>query len=220
MTEWPDASQGLVDAPIHRRMTELVSGRAVMAIFRNLGVSRTVALAQRAWDLGIDLVEVPVSEPEAWETLEAVVAEGRARDRVVGAGTVIAPEQVGRCRELGVGFTVAPGLDPSVVEASVHADIPHLPGVSTPSEIQRALRLGCHVMKAFPALVLGTGWFAAMQGPFPGVTLVATGGITAQNAPEFLDAGASMVALGSALADESQLDAVGALVDAGQFRVG
>lgn len=212
MTEWPDASNAVRESPIHRRMADLVAGQRVMAIFRNLGTDRTVTLARRAWDLGIDLVEVPVSAPKAWATLEAVVVEGRTRDRLVGAGTVIAPEQVERCAELGVGFTVAPGLDHGVVEASAHAGIPHLPGVSTPSEIQHALRLGCHVLKAFPASVLGTSWFTAMGGPFPGVDLVATGGITAGNAREFLDAGAAMVALGSALADESQLDAVGAVV--------
>lgn len=191
---------------------ELIDGHRVMAIFRAFGVERTLELARRAWSLGIDLVEVPVSEPAAWETLEAVLAAGREAGRTVGAGTVISADQVARCAELGVGFTVAPGLDDAVVEASQRYGIPHLPGVATPSEIQRAVRLGCSVVKAFPASVLGTGWFAAMRGPFPGVKFVATGGMDAGNAADYLAAGASMVALGSALADESQLDKVATLV--------
>jgi len=191
---------------------DLVGGQRVMAIFRNLGAERTVQLARRAWQLGIDLVEVPVSEPEAWPTLAAVLAAGREEGRTVGAGTVVTADQVSRCAELGVGFTVAPGLDEDVVAASDRLGLPHLPGVATASEVQRAVRLGCRVLKAFPASVLGPGWFAAMRGPFPGVRFVATGGIDADNAPGYLAAGASMVALGSAVADEAQLDRVAALV--------
>ena len=207
MTERPTG----VDTDIHQRLADLVAGQSVMGIFRALGTGRTLELANRAWDLGIDLVEVPVSEPEAWDTLEAVVAAGRERGRTVGAGTVVDSVQVERCAEIGVGFTVAPGLDPEVVRASEQAGIPHLPGVATPSEVQQARRLGCLVLKAFPASVLGPEWFAAIHGPFPDLLLVATGGVNASNAGDFLSAGAAMVALGSAFADESQLDAVAAL---------
>lgn len=198
---------------IHQQLVALVAGQSVMGIFRALGVERTLALSHRAWDLGIDLVEVPVSEPDAWDTLAAVVAAGQERGRTVGAGTVIHPDQVARCAELGVGFTVAPGLDPEVVAASEEHGIPHLPGVATPSEIQQARRLGCHVVKAFPASVLTPAWFTAVRGPFPDLQLVATGGITAGNAADYLAAGAAMVALGSALADEAQLEAVAALIN-------
>ncbi len=197
---------------IHQQLVDLISGQSVMGIFRALGTERTLELAHRAWDLGIDLVEVPVSEPEAWDTLAAVVAAGQERGRTVGAGTVVHPDQVVRCAGLGVGFTVAPGLDPAVVAASQEHGIPHLPGVSTPSEIQQARRLGCQVVKAFPASVLTPAWFTAVRGPFPDLQLVATGGVTAQNAADYLGAGAAMVALGSAFADESQLEAVATLV--------
>lgn len=209
MTEWP-ANR---DTTIHQRLADLVEGQSVMGIFRALGIDRTLELAGRAWDLGIDLVEVPVSEPQAWDTLEAVVAAGRERNRTVGAGTVVHPDQVERCADIGVGFTVAPGLDPDVVAASEQFGIPHLPGVATPSEVQQARRLGCLVLKAFPASVLGVEWFRAVRGPFPDLQVVATGGVTAANARDFLDAGASMVALGSAFSDEAQLAAVAALVD-------
>ena len=87
----------------------------------------------------------------------------------------------------------------------------HLPGVATPSEIQQALRHGATWLKAFPATVLGTGWFAAMRGPFPEVNLVATGGVSAHNAADYLAAGARAVAVGSALADETQWEALAAL---------
>ncbi|MFH8252281.1 2-dehydro-3-deoxyphosphogluconate aldolase, partial [Microbacterium sp. B2969] len=87
-----------------------------------------------------------------------------------------------------------------------------LPGVATPTEVQLALSLGLTWLKAFPATWLGTSWFRHIRGPFPQATFVATGGIDASNAAEFLDAGVRVVAVGSALEDASQLDRIAALL--------
>jgi 2-dehydro-3-deoxyphosphogluconate aldolase/(4S)-4-hydroxy-2-oxoglutarate aldolase len=192
----------------------LMHGQPVMAILRNMDPKRSVELASRAWDLGIDLVEVPIQTPDAVPSLEAVVRAGAERGKEVGAGTVVTVEQVRRSREVGVTFTVSPGLDEEVVKFCREEGMPHLPGVSTPSEIQAAVRLGCDTVKAFPASVLGLEWFKAMQGPFPAVTFVATGGIDASNAAAFLQAGARTVAVGSALADERQLDLLAEIIGA------
>lgn len=184
----------------------LIQGQPVMAILRNMDPQRSVELASKAWDLGIDLVEIPIQSPDAVASLAAVAKAGAERGKPVGSGTIVSEEQVRLSAELGVAFTVAPGLDEDIVKLCRSAGLPHLPGIATPSEIQRAVRLGCSVVKAFPASVLGTGWFRAMRGPFPAVSFVATGGIEASNAADFLDAGAVTVAVGSALADERQLD--------------
>lgn len=192
---------------------ELFSGQRVMAILRNLGPADTVRLTHAAWDLGIELVEVPIQSPEAVPVLEAVAAEGRERGRPVGAGTVTTPEQVALCERLDLPFCVAPGLDPEIVADCARRGVVHLPGVATASEIQAATALGCTWLKAFPADALGTRWFRAMsEGPFPEVNLVATGGMDAESAPAYLGAGASMVAVGSALADAEQLDRLAAVV--------
>lgn len=195
-------------------ITRLIQGQPVMAILRNMDARRSVALATKAWDLGIDLVEVPIQTPDAVPSLEAVVKAGAERGKLVGSGTIVSPEQVRQSLELNVAFTVAPGLDEEIVKLCQSAGLPHLPGVATPSEIQKAVRLGCTAVKAFPASVLGTGWFKAMQGPFPAVTFVATGGIDASNAAAFLEAGASTVAVGSALADARQLDQIAEILAA------
>jgi len=184
---------------------QLMSTQKVMAIFRNHEPAQAVALASKAWDLGMDLVEVPVQVASALPTLKAVVRAGAERDKPVGAGTVTTVDQLRDVGAAGVAFTVAPGLDPEIVAQSAAMGLPHLPGVSTPTEIQAATRLGCTWVKAFPASVLGLAWFGAMQGPFPHVSLVATGGINADNANDFLGAGASTVAVGSALTDARQV---------------
>jgi 2-dehydro-3-deoxyphosphogluconate aldolase/(4S)-4-hydroxy-2-oxoglutarate aldolase len=187
-------------------LEEIFGDRRIMAILRGLPAGETVEMACRAWDLGIRLVEVPVQTPDAMPSLRAAVAAGRERGHPVGAGTVISVEQVREVAASGAAFTVAPGLDPDVAAASAASGLPHLPGVATPSEIQRALRHGLTWLKAFPARALGPDWFAAMRGPFPQIHLVATGGIDARTVPVFLDAGARVAAVGSALADPAQVE--------------
>ncbi|WP_422769032.1 bifunctional 4-hydroxy-2-oxoglutarate aldolase/2-dehydro-3-deoxy-phosphogluconate aldolase [Plantactinospora sp. WMMC1484] len=185
---------------------DLFTGRPVMAILRGLDPDRTVELCERAWDAGIEAVEVPVQSPDALPSLRAVIAAGRDRDRPVGAGTVVTPEQVHTVYEAGAVFTVAPGYDPEVAAECAQLGLAHLPGVATSSEIGRALRAGHTWLKAFPAGDLGVGWIRAQLAPFPTVRFVGTGGIDADNAPTFLAAGCRVVAVGSALQDPRQLD--------------
>ncbi|WP_298863707.1 bifunctional 4-hydroxy-2-oxoglutarate aldolase/2-dehydro-3-deoxy-phosphogluconate aldolase [Microbacterium sp.] len=191
---------------------QLFGAVPLMAILRGMGVERTLATATRAWDLGITVVEVPVQTPADVEALRVLAEAARERGLVVGAGTVISPEHVRQAADAGAAFTVSPGLDLEIVRASHEAGMPPLPGVSTATEVQHALREGLTWMKAFPASLLGTGWFPAMRGPFPQAKFVATGGMGSANAREFLAAGVRVVAVGSALEDESQLPALASLL--------
>lgn len=184
----------------------------LMAIMRGMGVDRSLAFARSAWDLGVDVVELPIQSPEDVEALRVVAAEGRSRGKQVGAGTVVTPEHVKQAADAGATFTVSPGLDIDIVRASADAGLPPMPGVATASEVQLAMKEGLTWLKAFPASLLGKGWFGAMHGPFPGATFVATGGMNAANAGEFLGAGVRVVAVGSALEDETQLPKLGELL--------
>jgi Entner-Doudoroff aldolase len=198
------AASGFFDA--------LFAGQSILGILRGFTPSETVARAERAWDLGITAVEVTVEVPEQLPSLAAAVAAGRERGHLVGAGTVHTAEQVASVRDAGAAFTVAPGFDPAVAAGSLAAGLPHLPGVATPTEVQAALRSGHRWLKVFPAASLGPGFISALRGPFPKLNIVATGGMDASNAADFLRAGADVVALGSALADPTQLDRVQALL--------
>ncbi|UGS25527.1 bifunctional 4-hydroxy-2-oxoglutarate aldolase/2-dehydro-3-deoxy-phosphogluconate aldolase [Microbacterium resistens] len=191
---------------------DLFGSVPLMAILRGMGVERTLATATRAWDLGITAVEVPVQSPTDVEALRVLAAAARERGLTVGAGTVVSDEHVRQAKEAGAAFTVSPGLDLDVVRASHDAGMPSLPGVSTATEVQRALGAGLTWLKAFPASLLGADWFPAMRGPFPQARFVATGGMDAGNARAFLDAGVRVVAVGSALDDESQLPALARLL--------
>ncbi|MGA5728912.1 bifunctional 4-hydroxy-2-oxoglutarate aldolase/2-dehydro-3-deoxy-phosphogluconate aldolase [Streptomyces seoulensis] len=183
----------------------IFAGVPVMAILRGMPLEKSVELAVRAWELGIECVEVPVQSREAAEVLAAVAEAGAGRGRTVGAGTVTTTERLAWAVSAGAAFTVAPGLDAEVARASLDAGLPHLPGVATATDVQAARALGLDWLKAFPASVLGPDWFRAMRGPFPEVPFVATGGIDASNAAAYLAAGAQVVAVGSALDDPDQL---------------
>ena len=190
----------------------ILAGRPLMAIFRGLGTTRSLELARTAWDLGIDVVELPIQSDADVDALAAVVAAGREEGRLVGAGTVVSTRHVELAASAGAAFTVSPGFDPDVVRASAAAGMPPLPGVATASEVQAAMALGLTWLKAFPASLLGAGLFRAMAGPFPDARFVATGGMDAANAGAFLDAGVRTVAVGSALEDPAQLPALAALL--------
>lgn len=191
---------------------ELFRDVPLMAILRGMGVERSLAVATTAWDLGIEAVEVPVQTPTDVEALRVVAEAGAGRGLRVGAGTVVTPEHVRQAKEAGAAFTVSPGYDAEIVRASHEAGLPAIPGVATATEVQRALAEGLTWLKAFPASLLGTGWFGAMRGPFPQARFVATGGMDAATAPAFLQAGVRVVAVGSALEDQAQLPALAALL--------
>ncbi|WP_447947609.1 bifunctional 4-hydroxy-2-oxoglutarate aldolase/2-dehydro-3-deoxy-phosphogluconate aldolase [Microbacterium maritypicum] len=196
----------------------LFGGTRLMAILRGMGAERSLALSTTAWNLGIDVVELPIQTPDDVEALRVVAAAGRTRGKAVGAGTVVSAEHVAQALSAGATFTVSPGLDLDVVRASHEAGMLSLPGVATASEVQSATSAGLTWLKAFPASVLGPQWLTAMNGPFPQARFVTTGGMNAANAAEYLDAGAHVVAVGSALEDPAQLPQLAALLGAGARR--
>lgn len=184
----------------------LFEGRRVMAIWRGLPADETVALSERLWDAGVDLVEVPIGQPGQEAALAAAVEAAEPRGHAVGAGTVVSLGHVERAAAAGAAYTIAPGLNPAVLEASHAAGMPHLPGVATASEVGLARELGCRWVKVFPASALGPDWFKAMAGPFPDVRFVATGGVDPDAVGIYLNAGASVIGMGSALADPANIE--------------
>lgn len=193
----------------HEYFDTIFAGVRYVAIFRNFSPDYAVELAHTAWDLGIDIVEVPIQTPETLPTLRAVISAAKAKGKIVGTGTVTTLEQLEISQNEGADFTVAPGFDPEIAAESVRRGIPHLPGTATPTEIQAAVKAGATWIKAFPASALGPQWFTAIKGPFPELKIVATGGLDAHNAQDFLAAGANVISVGSALSDPAQLTLLG-----------
>ncbi len=141
-------------------------------------------------------MEVTLERAEGIDTLRAVLKAAQPH-HPVGAGTVTSPERLEQARRAGAHFAIAPGLDADTVEHARQLGIPFLPGIATPTDATRAGQLGVTTVKLFPAAAMGAGWLRSLAEPFPDLSVIATGGINASNAAEFLAAGA--VGVGSAL---------------------
>jgi 2-dehydro-3-deoxyphosphogluconate aldolase / (4S)-4-hydroxy-2-oxoglutarate aldolase len=117
----------------------------------------------------------------------AIAAASAVADFIVGAGTVLTPDDVDRVVDAGARFVVSPGLAEDVVERSLELGVEVIPGVATATEVQRALRLGLSRLKLFPAGPLGgLAAVRALAGPFPDVRFLPSGGVSAANAGEYL----------------------------------
>jgi 2-dehydro-3-deoxyphosphogluconate aldolase / (4S)-4-hydroxy-2-oxoglutarate aldolase len=182
---------------------EHLRGAPVIAVLRGVRAEEAARMAEACWQAGVGLVEVSRSHDEAFEAVRAVCGRARALGRIAGAGTVSTAEHVRAAVAAGAAFAVAPGYARAAADAARAAELPYLPGVTTPSEVQGAIGDGFSTLKLFPARDLGAGWIRALSGPFPETAFVAVGGITAANAEEFIAAGAVGVGIGSGLdADE------------------
>lgn len=133
---------------------------------------------------GIPVAEVTFRTAAAPEAIEALA--GR-EDLLVGAGTVVTPQQVDRAVAAGARFIVSPGLLPEVVRRAQELDVAIVPGAVTPSEIMTALSLGLDTVKFFPANVYGgPSAIKALGAPFSQVKFVPTGGVSAENLDQYL----------------------------------
>jgi 2-dehydro-3-deoxyphosphogluconate aldolase / (4S)-4-hydroxy-2-oxoglutarate aldolase len=171
---------------------ERIRRERVFAIVRSEG--NLAPIVEALWSGGVSLVEIALSSTDALEAIRRLSDLG-----AIGAGTVRNRTDAERALDAGASFLVSPGTDPALVEWAAANDIPHVPGVLTPTEIETARRLGAGPLKLFPANSFGPTYVAALLGPFPDVELIPTGGVIIDDAPHYLSSGAVAVALGGAL---------------------
>ena len=133
---------------------------------------------------GLPVLEVTLRSPAA---LDAIRIMAKVPGAVVGAGTVINPEQVTQVGDAGARFIVSPGTYPGLIDAVLASGIPYLPGVATPAEMMYLLSRGIRHQKLFPATVVGgMDMLKAVASPLSQIKFCPTGGITAATAPDFL----------------------------------
>jgi len=154
---------------------------------------------------GLPVLEVALRNQYGLSAIERIAARG---DVLVGAGTVLDPEQLRRSLDAGAAFVVAPGLDEEIVEAALAAGVPVLPGVMTPSDVQRGIRLGLDRLKLFPAGVAGgLALVDALAPVFPDVSFMPSGGVNAANLGDYLAHPAVFAASGSWIASPARIAA-------------
>ncbi len=166
---------------------EQISRAGIVPVIAIEQESAALPLADALIEGGLPVVEVTFRTAAA-----AAVIRVLSRERpqlLVGAGTVLTLENLEAAKESGARFAVAPGLNSQIVQRSVRMDLPFVPGVATPTDIEHALSLGCKTLKFFPAEALGgIPMIEALSAPYQhtGVRFVPTGGITMANLEVYL----------------------------------
>jgi 2-dehydro-3-deoxyphosphogluconate aldolase/(4S)-4-hydroxy-2-oxoglutarate aldolase len=160
-------------------------------------------LVQAFSDAGVTTVEVGLRTEHALAAIDAFVAAGRFQ---VGAGTVTTTRQIDEVRRAGATFGLSPWGDDAVVEYAQSLSWPFIPGAATPTEVHHLASVGCDTVKIFPVKQLGgVGFLSSLGAVFPGMSFLPTGGITADNAAEYLELDQVVAVSGSWLANMADM---------------
>lgn len=168
-----------------------LSGAAVLDVAPVIPVvvlgdaDQAVPLARALAGGGLPIVELTLRTPAALDAIADVAKE--VPDVLVGAGTVVTPEQADAAASAGARFLVSPGSTPRLLDAMDATGLPYLPGVATVSEALALLERGLTAMKFFPAEASGgVGFLKSIASPVPAARFCPTGGISAKTAPDYL----------------------------------
>jgi 2-dehydro-3-deoxyphosphogluconate aldolase/(4S)-4-hydroxy-2-oxoglutarate aldolase len=173
-------------------LPEPIREHRVIAVARGVTPGSATALAQALLAGGIGVLEVTVEDEHGIPALASLDGSGM----LVGAGTVTSISQAAAAVDAGAAFLVSPHHDPSLTAWAADRGVAFIAGALTPTEIHAAWHSRAAAVKVFPVTVGGPDLIRALKAPFPEIDLVPTGGITAENAPAFLDAGALAVGVG------------------------
>ena len=175
---------------------DAIAESRIVAVVRADSAQQASAAAAALAEGGITAVEIALTTPDA----AAAIREIRTTHPtlLVGAGTVLGSSDVTASQEAGAMFVVSPGHSLEVVDAARHAGLLAIPGVLTPTEVQRAKSLA-PLLKLFPAGLGGPALLRALRGPFPDVRFMPTGGVQLDNLVEWFAAGAFAVGAGTDL---------------------
>ncbi len=171
----------------------------LVAILRGITVEDVDAVSDGLVAAGYRIIEIPLNSPDPLRSIERL-ARRHGEVAMVGAGTVMTPEDVIEVRDAGGELIVMPHLDPDVVEEAKAERLICVPGVATPTEGFSALTIGADALKLFPAEGIPPPIVKAWRAVFPAETkLLAVGGISAGNIGAYIAAGASGFGIGSTL---------------------
>jgi 2-dehydro-3-deoxyphosphogalactonate aldolase len=180
-------------------LQDALSPLPLVAILRGVRPDEVVAIGEALVAEGFRAIEVPLNSPEPVESVRRLAAALGDR-ALVGAGTVLSPDQVAEVAAAGGRLIVMPHGDPAVIRAAKARGLQCAPGVATPTEGFAALAAGADALKLFPAEMLGPAVLKAMLSVFPkGTLFLPVGGVAPGNMAPFVEAGASGFGLGSAL---------------------
>jgi 2-dehydro-3-deoxyphosphogluconate aldolase/(4S)-4-hydroxy-2-oxoglutarate aldolase len=186
------------------KIRDIMALSPVIPVLTITQLEQAAPMAHALWRGGLKVLEITLRTSCALEAI--AVMRTAVPEAVVGAGTLTRPEDFTAAARAGAQFGVTPGLTPLLIAAAQSADFPLLPGIMTPTELIAARAAGYMAFKLFPAQQAGgVGMLKALAGPFPDCVFCPTGGVTRQNAAEFLSLSNVLCVGGSWLAPREAL---------------
>jgi 2-dehydro-3-deoxyphosphogluconate aldolase/(4S)-4-hydroxy-2-oxoglutarate aldolase len=176
----------------------------VIAVIRMSDTNKLFKVTEAIRLGGVKVIEITMTVPGAIDVIRTM-AQKKAPDVLIGAGTVLNAETAVAAVRAGADFLVSPITNFDMIKACRKLDKFVAPGALTPTEIVAAWERGADVVKVFPATSVGPKYFKDLKGPLPQIRLMPTGGVSIENAKDFLDCGACCVAIGTALLDKKAI---------------
>ena len=186
-------------------VTAQIEALGVVAVIRVKDPGKLRAVVDAMAEGGVRALEVTMTVPGAVDLIRAL-APSLPADCLLGAGTVTDVATARAVIDAGACFVVGPVFRPDVIAVCHEHDVAAMPGCFSPTEIFAAHECGADIVKVFPATMLGPQFLKDVRAPLPQVKLMPTGGVTLDNAGDWIRAGAVAVGLGSALLDATAID--------------
>ncbi len=183
---------------------DLLKEVPVLGIVRGIPETSLEGVFDSARDAGLKFLEITLNTDNA---LSLIASASRRYENTlcIGAGTVRTCSQAEQAASAGARFLVSPTLNREVAAFCRERNCPYFPGALTPTEIEQAWKAGATMVKVFPTSQLGPQYFREIKGPFGEIPLMAVGGVTPGNIPDYFSAGASAVAVGGSVFSKTRM---------------
>lgn len=173
--------------------------KGIVAVVRAKNADTAMKTADACIEGGITAIEITFTVPGALGVIKTLSEEYAGTDVMTGAGTVMNKEDSEKAIEAGARFIVSPYFDAETVRLCREKNIAVMPGVMTVREAVMAMNAGADILKIFPGELFGPAIIKAFKGPLPDAVMMPTGGVTAENAGDWIKAGAVAVGAGGSL---------------------
>ncbi len=187
-----------------REIVQKLEDSGIVAVIRLSGPENLDKIIDALARGGVRALEITMTTPNAVGIIRDI-SKTLSSDFLIGAGTVLSAEDAEAVIKAGAQFVVSPVFDPEIIKLAHLFDKAVLPGAFSATEIFAAWKAGADIVKVFPATAVGPQYFKDIHGPLPQVKLTPTGGVTIENAEEFIRCGAVCLGAGSALLDKKMI---------------
>ncbi len=171
----------------------------VVAVVRAESAEQAIKIAEACREGGIPAIEITFTVPYADEVIRELSKAYKNGEMIVGAGTVLDSETARVAILAGAQYIVSPCLDEETIKLCNRYQIPVMPGCVTIKEMVTAMELGADIIKVFPGELVGPSYIKAVKGPLPQAPLMPTGGVSLENAAEWIKNGCVAVGVGGSL---------------------